>query len=99
MCFPVSSFFGSPLSLCPFSFLWELSSEVFIWSFISSIPQRAWDKKDLLLLLYTSICTYYVVFFGYFALKICIEKLLVLDLHQLISDVLVSYSYYYPEER
>jgi hypothetical protein len=43
--FPVSSFFGSPLSLSPFSFLWGLSSEVFIWGFISSLPQRAWDKK------------------------------------------------------
>jgi hypothetical protein len=49
MCFPVSSFFGSPLPLSPFSFLWGLSSEVFIWGFISSLPQRAWDKKALLL--------------------------------------------------
>jgi hypothetical protein len=37
--------------LSPFSFLWGLSSEVFIWGFISSLPQRAWDKKALLLLL------------------------------------------------
>jgi hypothetical protein len=51
MCFPVSSFFSSPLPLSPFSFLWELSSEVFIWGFISSLPQHAWDKKALLLLL------------------------------------------------
>jgi hypothetical protein len=28
-----------------------LSSEVFIRGFISSLPQRAWDKKALLLLL------------------------------------------------
>jgi hypothetical protein len=49
--FPISSFFGSPLPLSPFSFLWGLSSEVFIWGFISSLPQRAWDKKVLLLLL------------------------------------------------
>jgi hypothetical protein len=28
-----------------------LSSEVLIWGFISSLPQRAWDKKALLLLL------------------------------------------------
>jgi hypothetical protein len=32
-------------------FLWELSSEVFIRGFISSLPQRAWEKKALLLLL------------------------------------------------
>jgi hypothetical protein len=52
MCFPVSSFFGSPLPLFPFFFfLWALSSEVFIRGFISSLPQRAWDKKALLLLL------------------------------------------------
>jgi hypothetical protein len=50
--FPVSSFFGSPLPLSPFSFLWGLSSKVFIWGFISSLLQRAWDKKALLLLLY-----------------------------------------------
>jgi hypothetical protein len=37
--------------LCPFSVLWGLSSEVFIRGFISSLPQRAWDKKALLLLL------------------------------------------------
>jgi hypothetical protein len=47
MCFPASSFYGSPLPLSPFSFLWRLSSEVFIWGFISSLPQRAWDKKAL----------------------------------------------------
>jgi hypothetical protein len=51
MCFPVSSFFGSPLPLFPLFSLWGLSSEVFIWGFISSLPQRAWDKKALLLLL------------------------------------------------
>jgi hypothetical protein len=45
MCFPVSSFFGSPLPLFPLFFLWGLSSEVFIRGFISSLPQRAWDKK------------------------------------------------------
>jgi hypothetical protein len=37
--------------LFPFSVLWGLSSEVFIRGFISSLPQRAWDKKALLLLL------------------------------------------------
>jgi hypothetical protein len=31
--------------LFPFSVLWGLSSEVFIRGFISSLPQRAWDKK------------------------------------------------------
>jgi hypothetical protein len=50
MCFPVSSFFSSLLPLSPFSFLWGLSSAVFIRGFISSLPQRAWDKKALLLL-------------------------------------------------
>jgi hypothetical protein len=39
------------LPLFPFSVLWGLSSEVFIRGFISSLPQRAWDKKALLLLL------------------------------------------------
>jgi hypothetical protein len=34
-----------------FSFLWGLSSKVFIWGFISSLLQRAWDKKALWLLL------------------------------------------------
>jgi hypothetical protein len=38
------------LPLFPFSVLWGLSSEVFIRGFISSLPQRAWDKKALLLL-------------------------------------------------
>jgi hypothetical protein len=33
------------LPLFPFSVLWGLSSEVFIRGFISSLPQRAWDKK------------------------------------------------------
>jgi hypothetical protein len=49
--FPRFVVFGSPLPLSLFSFLWGLSSEVFIWGFISSLPQRAWDKKALLLLL------------------------------------------------
>jgi hypothetical protein len=51
MCFSVSSFFGSPLTLSPFSFLWGLSSEAFIGGFISSLPQRNWDNKKTLLLL------------------------------------------------
>jgi hypothetical protein len=54
MCFPVSSFFGSPLPLFPF-FSLGLSSEVFIRGFISSLPQHAWDKKALLLLLYVNV--------------------------------------------
>ena len=49
--FPRFVVFGSPLPLFPFSVLWGLSSEVFIRGFISSLPQRAWDKKALLLLL------------------------------------------------
>ena len=52
--FPRFVVFGSPLPLFPFSVLWGLSSEVFIRGFISSLPQRAWDKKALLLLLYES---------------------------------------------
>ena len=43
--FPRFVVFGSPLPLFPFSVLWGLSSEVFIRGFISSLPQRAWDKK------------------------------------------------------
>jgi hypothetical protein len=49
--FPRFVVFGSPLPLFPFSVLWGLSYEVFIRGFISSLPQRAWDKKTLLLLL------------------------------------------------
>jgi hypothetical protein len=45
------------LPLFPFSVLWGLSSEVFIRGFISSLPQRAWDKKALLLLLLLLILT------------------------------------------
>jgi hypothetical protein len=59
MCFPVSSFFGSPLLLSPFSLLWGLSSEAFIEGLISSLPQRAWDKKALLLLLLMNIGPHY----------------------------------------
>jgi hypothetical protein len=45
------------LPLFPFSVLWGLSSEVFIRGFISSLPQRAWDKKALLLLWETLVST------------------------------------------
>jgi hypothetical protein len=51
MCFPVSSFFGSPLPLSPFFSSLGVSSEVFICGFISSLSQRVWDKNALLLLL------------------------------------------------
>jgi hypothetical protein len=58
MCFPVSSFFGSPLPLFPF-FSLGLSSEVFIRDFISSLLQHAWDKKVLLLLLLLYVNVYF----------------------------------------
>jgi hypothetical protein len=60
MCFLILSFFDSPLPLSLFSFLWGLSSEVFIWGFISSLPQHAWDKKALLLLLDHACTTCFV---------------------------------------
>jgi hypothetical protein len=77
MCFPVSSFFGSPLPLSPFSFLWGLSSEVFIWGFISSLPQRAWDKKALLLLLFMEK---YETLFVNHPLRSFVNELVKLDL-------------------
>jgi hypothetical protein len=48
--------------LFPFSVLWGLSSEVFIRGFISSLPQRAWDKKGFVVVVVVVVV---VVFFPF----------------------------------
>jgi hypothetical protein len=50
------------LPLFPFSVLWGLSSEVFIRGFISSLPQRAWDKKGFVVVVVVVVV---VVFFPF----------------------------------
>ena len=60
--FPRFVVFGSPLPLFPFSVLWGLSSEVFIRGFISSLPQRAWDKKGFVVVVVQKNLYTYVQF-------------------------------------